>query len=309
MSKLVLMDHDGGIDDLLSQLLLMTMEGVDILAITITPADCFIESALESSFKLLQFMNKEHIPLGRGEYYGTNAFPNQWRARPEVVNALPMLINLAPSPNPYSYPTAVDLIIDKLSGAPDQVSILLTGPCSNLVFALEKAPHLRMKIAQLVWMAGAFHVQGNVVNYQHNGTAEWNAYWDPVSTQKIVELQLPLVFIPLDVTNHVPVTRSFLSRLAAQSQYSLSHLAGQMWATTVDTIPSYHYTYYMWDILATSYLAIPQSFTTSTVKAKVSNRPPNEGQTYIDENGWEVQIVTEVNKDDFYEFILSQFRR
>jgi purine nucleosidase len=81
-----------------------------------------------------------------------------------------------------------------------------------------------------------------------------------------------------------------------------------MWATTVDTIPSYHYTYYMWDILATSYLAIPQAFTTRTVKAKVSSRPPNEGQTYIDETGWEVQIVTGVNKDDFYEFILSQFK-
>jgi purine nucleosidase len=102
MSKLVLMDHDGGIDDLLSQLLLMTMEAVEVLAITVTPADCFIEPALESGFKLLQFLDKAHIPLGRGEYYGINAFPNQWRARPEVVNALPMLINLAPAPDPYS---------------------------------------------------------------------------------------------------------------------------------------------------------------------------------------------------------------
>jgi purine nucleosidase len=309
MSKLVLMDHDGGIDDLLSQLLLMTMEAVEVLAITVTPADCFIEPALESGFKLLQFLDKEHIPLGRGEYYGINAFPNQWRARPEVVNALPMLINLAPAPDPYSHPAAVDLMIDTLARAPGPVSILLTGPCSNLVFALEKAPQLRAKITQVVWMAGAFRVGGNVVNYQHNGTAEWNAYWDPVSTQKLVQWELPLVFIPLDVTNHVPVTKSFLSRLAAQSQYPLSHLAGQMWATTIDTIPSYHYTYYMWDILATSYLAIPQAFTTTKVKAKVSSRPPNAGQTYLDQTGWEVQIATAVNRDDFYAFILSQFRR
>jgi purine nucleosidase len=234
MSKLVLMDHDGGIDDLLSQLLLMTMEAVEVLAITVTPADCFIEPALESGYKLLQFMRREHIPLGRGEYFGINAFPSQWRARPEVVNALPMLINLAPAPDPYSHPAAVDLMIEQLSGAADRVSILLTGPCSNLVFALEKAPHLRTKIAQVVWMAGAFHVGGNVVSYQHNGTAEWNAYWDPVSTQKLVQWELPLVFIPLDVTNHVPVTRSFLSRPGSSSNSGSKPV---MWTNRYFTLP------------------------------------------------------------------------
>ena len=63
-------------------------------------------------------MNKQYIPLGRGEYYGMNAFPNEWRARPEGINALPMLINLASAPDPYSYPTAVDLMINKLSVVP-----------------------------------------------------------------------------------------------------------------------------------------------------------------------------------------------
>jgi purine nucleosidase len=278
MSKLVLMDHDGGIDDLLSQLLLMTMEAVEVLAITVTPADCFIEPALESAISFYNFWTKNTFPWAEGNITASTLSPISGGQGPEVVNALPMLINLAPAPDPYSHPAAVDLMIDTLSRAPGPVSILLTGPCSNLVFALEKAPQLRAKITQVVWMAGAFHVGGNVVNYQHNGTAEWNAYWDPVSTQKLVQWELPLVFIPLDVTNHVPVTKSFLSRLAAQSQYPLSHLAGQMWATTIDTIPSYHYTYYMWDILATSYLAIPQAFTTTKVKAKVSSRPPNAGK-------------------------------
>jgi purine nucleosidase len=28
----------------------------------------------------------------------------------------------------------------------------------------------------------------------------------------------------------------------------------------LDTIPSYEYTYFMWDVLATRYLAIPEAF-------------------------------------------------
>ncbi len=309
MRKLVLMDHDGGVDDLLSQLLLLTMQEIELLGITVTPADCFIEPALESSYKLLQFTNKEHIPLGRGEYYGINAFPSEWRARPEVINAIPMLINLPQAPDPYTYPAAVDLIVEKLTQASSPVHILLTGPCSNLVFALEKEPQLKSKIAQVVWMAGAFDVPGNVQTYQHNGTAEWNAFWDPISSQKLVALQLPLVFVPLDVTNHVPVTKSFLSRLAAQLSYPLSHLAGQMCAMTIDTIPSYHYVYYMWDILATSFLLIPQAFTTKAVQVNVSTRPPNAGQTFVDEQGWTATRVTGVDIATFYDFILTQFKR
>ena len=38
--KLVLMDHDGAVDDFLSTVLLMTMENVQPLGVIVTPADC-----------------------------------------------------------------------------------------------------------------------------------------------------------------------------------------------------------------------------------------------------------------------------
>ena len=185
MQQPVFIDHDGGIDDLLSQMLLMTMPNIDVIGISVTPADCYIEPALESSYKILQFLEQPQIPLGRGDYYGVNAFPNEWRARPEVVNALPMLINLPAAPNPYDYPSATELLAAQLRKASEKVRVLMTGPCSNLVLTLEKHPELKDKIAEIIWMGGAFRVPGNVQTYQHNGTAEWNVYWDPVSAQKL----------------------------------------------------------------------------------------------------------------------------
>lgn len=303
------MDHDGAIDDLLSQLFLMTMEDKELIGVNVTPADCFIEPGLESAYKLLQLLGKEHIPLGRGEYYGINAFPSAWRARPEVVNAFPMLINLPSCPDPYSYPNAVDLFISQLSNANEKVSILMTGPCSNLVLALTKEPAIREKIEKIVWMGGAFRVSGNVATFQHNGTAEWNVFWDPVSAKELFELELPLILIPLDATNHVPVNKAFLSKLAMQAEYPVSNLAGQLWAVTLDTIPSYHYIYFMWDMLATAYLGIPDEFTIEEIKAKVSHRPPNAGQTLIADDGFPVRIATDVNKSVFYDYILAQFKR
>ncbi len=307
--ELVFMDHDGGIDDILSLLLVLTMEDKELIGINVTPADCFLEPAMESTYKMLQLFGREDIPIGRSDYHGVNAFPNEWRARPEVINALPMLINLPKSPNPYEYPTAVELLIEQLTKAERKVTILMTGPCSNLVHALQKAPEIQAKIGKVVWMGGAFRTGGNVHAFQHDGTAEWNVYWDPSSAKALFEFDLPLFCIPLDVTNLVPVNKEFLSKLAYQSKYQVSNLAGQIWAMTIDTIPSYHYTYFMWDILATSYLAIPQEFMMEGSRAKVAVRPPNAGQTYLDWEGNHLEFGVKVNKYAFYEYILKQFQR
>ena len=307
--ELVFMEHDGAIDDILSQLLLLTMENKEVIGINVTAADCFIEPALESTYKILQLFGKQNIEIGRSDYNGINAFPNEWRARPEIINALPMLINLPQSPNPYEYAEASQLLINKLNSADKEVSIIITGPCSNLVRAIKREPQIKKRIKEVIWMGGAFRTQGNVQTYQHNGTAEWNVYWDPKSSKELLELNLSLTCIPLDVTNHVPVTKEFLSKLANQINFKFSNLAGQLWALTIDTIPSYYYTYFMWDILATSYLAIPGEFTIEKVKAYVSERPPNAGQTVIDANGFEIQIATDVNKSAFYNYILHQLKK
>jgi purine nucleosidase len=310
MKELVLMDQDGGIDDLLSVLLLLTMPNVELIGITVTPADCYLEPAIESTYKLLQKAQKEQIPIGRGTFHGVNAFPSEWRARPEIVNSLPMLINLPPSPNPHQLPTAVDLMISSLQKAARPVKIIMTGPCSNLVLAIEKEPSIVPKIKEVIWMGGAFRTSGNVQNYQHNGSAEWNVYWDPIHAQKLFELELPLVLVPLDVTNHVPVDKRFLSKLAEQATYELSNLAAQFWALTVDNIPSYHYIYYMWDILATSYLALEAHFVLEEVQAEVVIHPPNAGQTLLSTStkSRKVKIVTDVDKEVFYKYLFTQFR-
>jgi purine nucleosidase len=307
--ELVFMEHDGAIDDILSQLLLLTMTDKEVIGINVTPADSFIEPALESTYKVLQLLRKETIEIGRSEFYGINAFPGEWRARPEIINALPMLINLPPPPNPYNHVEASQFLIDKLVEADQRVHILITGPCSNLVNAVKTEPRIKEKIKRVIWMGGAFRTNGNVRAYQHNGTAEWNAYWDPKSSKALLEMNLPLTCISLDVTNKVPVTKEFLSKLAAQSDFQLSNLAGQLWALTIDTIPNYYYIYYMWDTLTTSYLAIPEAFTIEKVKACVSDRPPNAGQTYITDNGYELTIATDIDTNAFYAYILNQFKR
>lgn len=179
----VIHDHDGSVDDLLSLSLLLLDEKINLKAVTVTPADCYPENALETTYRLLKKANQPDIPVGEGQYYGVNAFPSAWRAKPKILNALPDLINI--NLNGFApldqLPSADLLIADQLKNANDKVTILLTGPCTNLVWALKSSPELTKKIEKVVWMAGAFEVRGNVATYNHDGSAEWNVFWDPVS--------------------------------------------------------------------------------------------------------------------------------
>ena len=306
----VFLDHDGGVDDLLSLLLVLTMDGVDLLGVVVTPADCYPTYAVEASRKIIDLMGQSHISVAESKARGINAFPAEWRSSPQIINALPPLLNVTNIRSPLSSLSAADFIIETLQAAPEPVTYLMTGPCTTLVSALQQEPMLREKIAEVVWMAGAVDVPGNVAMHTHDGTAEWNVYWDPVSARWLLEQGLPLVLFSLDVTNHVPVGMGFLRTLAQQAHYEVSNLASVAWAITTNAIPSYEYLYHMWDVLATSYVARPDLFTTKEVALDVSIAPPNEGQTYRrSDSNHKVQLVQTAQVEEFYRYLLRQLQR
>lgn len=303
----VIMDHDGSADDFLSLILLMKMDLYDLRAITITPADCYISNALETTLKILTKLEKENLPVGIGNDRGLNSFPAAWRAKPKILNALPDLININVDSITENHLSATETIISALMSNSDKTKILLTGPCTNLVCAIRKEPRIKDKIDEIIWMAGAFEVKGNVVTYDHDSSAEWNVYWDPISANTLLESNIPIVFIPLDVTNKVPVTIDFLKSLAEFNNF-WSRLACQFWATTLDTIPAYEYTYFMWDVLATSYLAIPEAFKTKFSECKVLTSGPSIGNTVFSEgSGNYASVAYDVDLEKFYEYLKSVF--
>ena len=196
----------------------------------------------------------------------------------------------------------------QLAAATSPVTVLLTGPCSTLVQALEPAPELAARIGQVVWMGGAVDVPGNVRTYNQDGSAEWNAFWDPEATARLLALGLPLTLVPLDATNQVPVNFVFLRQLAQQPEHVLSELTGQFWATTVATIPTYEYTYFMWDVLATSYLAIPEAFEVELVELAAIATGPEAGRTVRQPgSGQWVRVARHVDTTAFYTYLLRQF--
>lgn len=246
-----------------------------------------------------QSLQQENIVLSRSE----------WTRLFEAISEDILSKSANILPTPVSKP-GHEFLARKLREASEPLTVLITGPVSNLAAALVAEPDLATKIEEVIWMGGALQVDGNVRDYEHDGSTEWNAYWDPPATHQLWQSQAPLTLFSLDATNKVPVRMEFLHRLAQQRRYPLSDLAGQIWAMTVGTIPGHEYTYHMWDTLTTGYLGAPEFITLRAAHTEAIPTGPSAGRIKeVTEGGRAIQVADNVDVAGFFNYILALLRR
>src|SRR5712692_192127 len=122
--NLVLMDHDGGVDDYLSTALLLTMEHLQVLGIVVTPADCYIKPAVGATRKLLDLMGRSDITVAESTVRGLNPFPRIFRRDSFTVDHFPILNESATIRAPLAAETGQAFMVRVLHEAPEQVTLL-----------------------------------------------------------------------------------------------------------------------------------------------------------------------------------------
>ncbi len=106
---------------------------------------------------------------------------------------------------------AVDFIIDTLSAAADtSITLVPTGPLTNVATAFVKQPAIIDKIDRIVLMGGGFREGGNITP-----AAEFNIYVDPHAAHVVFECGRPITVMSLDVTHQALTTPARLERIAA----------------------------------------------------------------------------------------------
>lgn len=307
MSKeLVLMDHDGGVDDYLSVMLLMTMDHVETLGIVVTPADCYIKPAVSATRKILDLMGRSEIPVAESTVRGLNPFPRIFRRDSFSIDLFPILNERETISTPLVEETGQEFMVRVLREAPEPVTILETGPLTTVATALDMAPDIEGKIKRILWMGGALNVPGNVDKIMEggqDGSMEWNVYWDPPAAHRVWETSIPIIMCPLDITNNVPVTAGFVRQLARQRRYPLSDLAGQCYALVI------HQDYFFWDVLTTAYLGRPDLFELREWETEIVTEGPSQGRTRVVPGGRKVTALDKVDVESFYAYMLEQWAR
>jgi len=142
-------------------------------------------------------------------------------------------------------------MIRKIKESKEKVTVVMTGPCCNVAAALEKDPSIKDNIEELLIMGGAIDCKGNVERFDHDGSAEWNFYYDPEAARKVIHSGLRIVLFTLDAINNCPLRKEFYSDLAKHKKYSAAYYIGC--STTLFGIHVSD-TMYMWDPVTTSYL-------------------------------------------------------
>ncbi len=303
--QLVLMDHDGGVDDYLATMLLLTMEHVQPLGVVVTPADCYAQPAVSATRKILDLIGGD-VPVAESTVRGLNPFPRLYRRDSFIVDHLPILNQSETIRTTLVPETGQDFMVRVLLEAPRPITLLVTGPLTTLAVALDTAPEIESKIEQLIWMGGALNVPGNVeksLEAGQDGSAEWNAYWDPVSAERVWQTQIPIVLCPLDLTNNVPVTSELVYELGRSRHYPLSDLAGQCYALVIPQ------DYYFWDVLATAYLAHPEFYQLREWETVIVTTGLSQGRTKVVPGGRKILAMDRVDKSSFYTYILQQWAR
>jgi inosine-uridine nucleoside N-ribohydrolase len=202
----IILDTDPGIDDALALFLALASPEVQLEAITTVNGNVGIEFTTRNALTLLELTGRTDIPVAKGSYRPLlrqtidAAFVNG-------DNGLGGLV----LPEPHIQPTgkrAVDVIIEKIIGAPGEITLVAIGPLTNVALALRREPCLARQVREVLIMGGALRVPGN-----HTPAAEFNIYADPQAAHIVLHGGWPIRLVALDVTMQTSMSRAQVNTL------------------------------------------------------------------------------------------------
>ncbi|MTI00387.1 nucleoside hydrolase [Roseibium sp. RKSG952] len=219
-----IIDTDMGIDDWLAIGYMLRAAEKDILAISVSGDG--LDYCPDGVVNVRRLMALAHagtrgIQTACGSPWpleGYARYPKAWRT---AANTMMGLSDRLPDvPEQRAVLSSSGLMAELLETSPEPVSILSLGGFTEIASVLYARPELVTKIKRIVAMAGAVAVPGNIrvegfTDGNPNRTAEWNVYIDPVAAKIVFESGVPVLLVPLDATNVVPVTNAFVQRLEA----------------------------------------------------------------------------------------------
>ena len=299
----VYFNHDGGVDDLVSLLLLLQMPQARVTGVSVIDADGQMEAALEATRKIIDLFGGKQgvLEVAASTSRPHHQFPSEWRGAAFTFDALPILNEHGAPKTPVTdVPAHLDLV-NKVMAQEGKTTLLFTGPLTDLARALDAEPAIEDKIEALYWMGGSLDGHGNVVDPCFDGTAEWNAFWDPEAVKRVWGSSLEIHMVGLESTEELPLTRELCQHWATLRRYPALDLIGQGYALVLNVAANN--VYYLWDVLTTVYCLYADIAEVECVRCDVRVDGAAAGRTYRCEEGRKVALVTHVDAERFYTLV------
>ena len=206
----IILDCDPGHDDAVAILLAAGNPAIELVGVTTIGGNQTLEKVTRNARTVLTIAGIDGVPVHAG---CTRPLVRQGVVAAEVHGDSGMDVHGYAVPEPtvgLDDAHAVDFIIDTVMSEPaGTVTLVPTGPLTNIAMAARKEPAIVDRVAEVVLMGGGYR-EGN-----KTAVAEFNISVDPEAAHIVFNESWPLTMVGLDLTHQALATPEVEQRIKA----------------------------------------------------------------------------------------------
>lgn len=314
----VILDCDPGHDDAIAIMLAVADPSIDLQLVTTVAGNVTLENTTRNAIRVLDMVDRPDIPVAAGRP-GPRVRELSTAASMHGESGLAGPDLAEPSREALDAP-AIEVIEQHLRDADESVTLVATGALTTMADVVERLPHLRESIAEIVLMGGAVDL-GN-----WTPAAEFNIWVDPhaadivfragrVPGQGRPDEAIALTMIGLEVTHRAWLTDEHADLLRTTGR------AGRWVAELLDHFVGFHQERFGWeggpihDAVTIAHLIDPTLVTTLGMNVRIETESPLcIGRTVADR--WAVTglapnaaVGLDIDRDRFVALLMDHLAR
>lgn len=200
----IILDCDPGHDDAIAILLAGNHPDINLLGITIESGNQTLEKTGRNALNIVQYLGLD-IPVCLGS---PEPILKQVDACPAIHGESGLDgFEFPPLSIGFDSRHAVSFIVERIMNSEDKITVVTTGPMTNLALAMKLEPKIKDNIEEVILMGGSYS-NGNVTP-----AAEFNIQCDPEAAYIVFTSGCVIKMFGLDVTRQVLVLPEIVTRM------------------------------------------------------------------------------------------------
>jgi inosine-uridine nucleoside N-ribohydrolase len=298
----VILDCDPGHDDAIALLLALGSPELNLVGVTTVSGNQTIEKTTANAIRVLDYLGRDEVPVAAG---ARRPLVRERHVAADVHGETGLDgPDLPPPAREPDAAHAIDWMASAVADAGERVTLVATGPLTNVALFLARYPELVTGIQRLVLMGGAIG-EGNVTP-----AAEFNIWADPEAAFRVFTSGLEVTMVGLDVTHQALLTPARVERLTGR--------AGELVQDLLEFYTRFHRRRYGWtgapvhDAVAMAHVIDETLLGTERSGVVVDTGPePSRGRTYVDLYGrtaWDrnCDVAVTIDSERFLELLVER---
>jgi purine nucleosidase/pyrimidine-specific ribonucleoside hydrolase len=300
----IILDCDPGHDDAIALLLALASPELELLGVTTVSGNQTLEKTTANAIRVLDHIGRGDVPVAAGaerplvrdQHTAADVHGRSGLDGPE----------LPPPSRPPAAIHGIDFIAKGLEDFPGELTLVATGPLTNVALLLARYPEAAPRLKRIVLMGGAIG-EGNTTP-----AAEFNIWADPEAAHRVFASGVELTMVGLTVTHRALMTPNHARQLAAAG------VAGKLVAELFGFFAEFHQRAYGWDgvpvhdAVAIAHVIDPTLLTTRYCGVTIDTGSElSRGRTYVDlwgRAGWtpNCHVAIDIDADRFLKLLIER---